>query len=126
MRALIPLTAAVLSLLPLAAWAESDLAPGSFHRQTRHWYSASNSFLPGAESGEGEACWQVVARSKIGVTLKHVSGRYAPFWSDKPIAPGSIDEWFDSDAFREDNPGKPPLTQIRAIFETVASCHETS
>ena len=79
-----------------------------------------------AATGEDEACRQVVALAKDRVTLKHLSGRYAPEWSDTPIAPGTTDECFDSDFFREQNPGKPPLTQIRAIFETVATCHEPS
>ena len=126
MRSPIALSALVLSLTAPMAQAETDLAPGMFLRQTQHWDSDVRKFLPGAVAGESEGCWQVVETSTDTVKLKHVSGTIRPFWSDKPIKPGATDEWFDSDAFREQNPGKPPLTQIRTIFETVASCHEPS
>lgn len=126
-RFLRPLAPALLALMCAgAAQAEAALEPGDFLRQTQHWDSDREAFLPGANQGEGEACWQVVARGPLSVTLKHVSGMMHPSWSNDPIAPGSTDEWFDSDIFREQNPGKPPLTQIRTIFETVVSCHETS
>lgn len=108
------------------ARAETELRPGDFLRQTRHWDSDSKTFLPGANQGEGAGCWQVVAQDGGEVTLKHVSGTIHPFWSADPIAPGTTDNWFDSDIFREQNPGKPPLTEIRTIFETVVSCHTTS
>lgn len=126
MRAAIALLAALFSVAAPAARAETDLAPGAFLRQTMHWDSDARAFLPGADTGEGTGCWQVVKLSRATVTLKHVSGTISPFWSKKPIQPGTTDIWSDSDAFREQNPGKPPLTQIRTIFETVASCHETS
>mgnify|MGYP006869485892 CR=1 FL=1 len=120
------LLALVIALAATAARAETDLAPGSFLRQTQHWDSEQRKFVPGAATGEGGACWQVISRSEHEVVLKHVSGEFHPFWSDKVIHPGSQDTWFDSDAFRKQNPGKPPLTQIRTIFETVATCHEPS
>lgn len=126
MRAPIALLALLTAMAAPAAQAETDLAPGTFLRQTRHWDSKARAFQPGADKGEETGCWQVVALGKVSVTLKHVSGTIHPWWSEKPIEPGTSDEWSDSDAFREQNPGKPPLTQIRSIFETVASCHETS
>lgn len=126
MRMPVALSAVLLCAAALTARAETDLMPGAFLRQTMHWDSERQEFLPGADPGEGEACWQIVDKGRVSVTLKHISGAYAPIWSPAPIAPGQTDEWSDSDAFREQNPGKPPLTQIRTIFETVASCHETS
>ncbi|HRM74016.1 MAG TPA: hypothetical protein PLI13_04815 [Paracoccus sp. (in: a-proteobacteria)] len=125
MRTPIALLAALFSVTALTAQAETDLAPGSFLRQTRHWDSDMRKFLPGADKGEEAGCWQVVALGEVTVTLKHVSGTIHPTWSDKPVEPGATEEWFDSAAFREESPGKPPLTQMRNIFETVASCHET-
>lgn len=125
MRVPITLLAALLSVTALTARAETDLAPGSFLRQTRHWDYDVQKFLPGADKGQEAGCWQVVTLDEAMATLKHVSGTIQPVWAEQPIEPGSTDNWFDSDAFREQNPGQPPLTQIRTIFETVASCHET-
>ncbi len=125
MRAPIALIAVLFSVTALTARADTDLAPGSFLRKTQHWDRDAGKFLPGADKGEEAGCWQVVALGEVTVTLKHVSGTIHPIWSDQPIEPGMTDEWFDSEAFREQNPGQPPLTQIRTIFETVASCHET-
>lgn len=117
--------AAVSALLASPAAADSDLSPGSFVRQTQHWDPDSNSFRPGAAKGEGNACWQVLATERAEITLKHISGDYHPWWSERPIPPGTTDKWFDSDHFREKNPGKPPLTEIKTIFETVPSCQQT-
>ncbi len=120
-------TALILAIaLAGTAAAETDLKPGAFLRQTKHWDEDRRAFLPGAAKGEGEACWQVISLSKHEVALKHVSGNFSPWWSDKVITPGSTDTWFDSDRFKEQKPGQPPLTEIRTIFETVASCHQPS
>lgn len=114
--------AAIACALSVPALADTDLAVGSFIRQTERWDSDANMFRAGAAEGEGDACWKVVALADSEVTLEHISGHYHPWWSDQPRPVGEVDKWFDSDLFREKNPDAPPLSKIKKIFETVPSC----
>lgn len=107
---------------PLTASADADFQVGDFVRQTQHWDSEKKHFVPGAAEGEGEGCWRVLSVDSKGVKMKLESGLFKPWWSEEPIAVGSSDTWFDSELFREANPGMPPLSEIRKTFETVSSC----
>ncbi|MFD1881966.1 hypothetical protein [Paracoccus pacificus] len=109
-----------------AAQADTDLVPGTYLRQTKRWDPDLRRFMNGTSPGEGEACFLVVSRDETEVTLRQVSGDFYEWWSGNTIGPGREDVWFDSDEFKAQNPGKPALTQIRTIFETVQSCQPTS
>ncbi|MCJ8150569.1 hypothetical protein [Shinella sedimenti] len=107
---------------PSAAYADTVFKPGLFVRQTQHWDSTTNSFLPGAEEGEGDGCWQVESVGAGEVKMKLVSGVFKPWWADSAIEIGTSDTWFDNEVYQEANPGAAPLSQLRKIFTPVESC----
>ncbi|GKW29480.1 hypothetical protein AB6D34_18265 [Pectobacterium brasiliense] len=113
---------AILLACQFPANATANWHVGDFVRQTQRWDEDSKSFLHGAAEGEGEGCWQITAVTPERITLKLISGHFKPWWSDKPIATGESDEWFDSGIYKEANPSMPPLSEIKATFSTVASC----
>ncbi|WP_440984106.1 hypothetical protein [Shinella sumterensis] len=105
-----------------AAHADTVFKPGLFVRQTQHWDSKTNGFLPGAEEGEGDGCWLVESVGASEVKMKLVSGVFKPWWADSAIEIGTSDTWFDNEVYQETNPGAAPLSQLRKIFTPVASC----
>ncbi|MEL0579062.1 hypothetical protein AACK17_10940 [Pectobacterium punjabense] len=104
------------------AKASTNWQVGDFIRQTQRWDEGSNQFLPGAAEGEGDGCWQITAITPERITATLISGNFKPWWTDKPIAIGTSDEWFDSGIYKEANPNMPPLSEIKATFSTVTSC----
>ncbi|QZN95352.1 hypothetical protein [Symbiopectobacterium purcellii] len=116
------LTGAILLFCQFPAQAATDWQVGDFVRQTHRWDEKSNRFLPGAAEGEGDGCWQVTAITPESISMKLLSGVFKPWWADKPIALGAVDDWFDSGVYKEANPNMPPLSEIKATFSSVASC----
>ena len=105
------------------AAAETQFQAGNFVRQTHHWDTEKKIMVVGAAEGEAGGCWQVLGVTSQGVEMKLISGYTKPWWSEEPIVIGTTDTWFDSDVYREANPGDPPLTEISATFSEVPSCN---
>ncbi|GKW23118.1 hypothetical protein PEC311524_07120 [Pectobacterium carotovorum subsp. carotovorum] len=113
---------AILLTCQFPAKASANWQVGDFIRQTQRWDESSNQFLPGAAEGEGDGCWQITAITPENITTTLISGHFQPWWTDKPIAIGTLDEWFDSGIYKEANPNMSPLSEIKATFSVVESC----
>ncbi|RLM24745.1 hypothetical protein BIY29_08490 [Brenneria alni] len=113
---------AILLACQFPAKASANWQVGDFIRQIQRWDESSNQFLPGAEEGEGDGCWQITAITPERITTRLISGNFKPWWAEKPIAIGTSDEWSDSGVYKEANPSMPPLSEIKATFSIVASC----
>lgn len=106
----------------VSAKAAANWKIGDFVRQTQRWDEHSNRFLSGAAEGEGEGGWQITRITPERITMKLISGNFKPWWTDKPIAIGTSDEWSDSGIYKDANPNMPPLSEIHATFMVVTSC----
>lgn len=113
---------ALLLAAPAVAQEPMTFAPGDVVRLVRDYDRRTDSFTQGAPTGTEEACFQVTEVTDTTVSLRHLSGYYKPWWSDEVIAPGSVDEWFDSISYEENRPGDPPLSQISRLFGPAPGC----
>ncbi|MER0238960.1 hypothetical protein [Fulvimarina sp. MAC8] len=122
--------AAMAGLLSLASASLADTKPdtaslevGRYVMIAREYDSETDSFSVGPPPGEREACFQVEGLTAEGVKLRHISGRFKPWWSDETYAPGTYhDTWFSSEAYRENHPNADSLTELRFSLKNVDSC----
>ncbi|MEL6437552.1 MAG: hypothetical protein AAFP99_12250 [Pseudomonadota bacterium] len=96
---------------------------GRFVKFVRNYDPDREVFADGALEGEGEACFEIVAVTNEGVSLKHLTGDYQPWWTTETFKAGTFNEtFFTSDAYRDDHPEAGVHDQMQRELGYVDRC----